>query len=56
MLLSSYKEMFKQKCVRCPKSFLAHEFLTSLIHGIYLSKGDLVSKETVCCVGGKVKH
>ena len=23
---------------------------------VYFEVGDLVSKETVCCVGGKVKH
>ena len=23
---------------------------------LYFAIGDLVSKETVCCIGGKVKH
>ena len=37
----------------------SHVNCVSSVYGIYVSGqliGDLVSKETVCCVGGKVKH
>ena len=47
----------RQKAVECPETSVAHK--SSFKHQMLVKFemiGDLVSKDTVRCVGGKVKH
>ena len=44
--------------IPCSEAFSENEFSYNSAYSCEVSVdiGDLVSKETVCCVGGKVKH
>ena len=51
VVLHKYRKSYECECI---SRFMSSDGLKVL--KITKNLGDLVSKETVCCVGGKVKH